>query len=86
MDAGDIIRRKLQVITASAKVDAAKATIPSFVPNTVNNITNLSTMTFTSEDSKINFNAGMKYLYYDNAGIPYVSSMNFGGYRLPYAK
>lgn len=86
MDASDIIRRNLQTINAAAKVAAVKATIPSFTATTVNNITNLSTMRFTSEDSKINFNAGMKYLYYDATGIPYVSSMNFCAARLPLTK
>lgn len=86
MDASDIIRRNLQTINAAAKVAAVKATNTSFVPTTVNNITNLSSMTFTSEDSKINFDAGMKYLYYDATGIPYMSTMNFGSVRLPLAK
>jgi hypothetical protein len=86
MDASDIIRRNLQAINAAAKVAAVKVTNPSFTATTVNKITNLSTMTFTSEDSKINFDAGMKYLYYDTAGIPYLSTMNFCSVRAPLTK
>ena len=48
-----------------------------------NNITYIESIKFASQEDKMNFDAGMKYVYYDAAGIPYVSSMNFCAQRLP---
>jgi hypothetical protein len=83
MDASELIRRKLQATISAAAVESSKKGNAAFIPVTTNNITLLSTMTLVSEDNKINFDAGMRYLYYDAAGIPYLSSMNFCAQRLP---
>jgi hypothetical protein len=80
MDASDLIRKKLQTTVATATVSASVQTNPV---TTQNNITSLQTINFASQDNKINFDTGMKYVYYDSAGIPYVSSMNFCVQRLP---
>lgn len=48
-----------------------------------NNITYIESIKFASQEDKMNFDAGMRYVYYDAAGIPYVSSMNFCAQRLP---
>ena len=83
MDASELIRRNLQATVSAAAVETSKKANPAFIPTTTNNITLLSTITFVSEDNKINFDAGMRYLYYDAAGIPYLSTMNFCAQRLP---
>ena len=80
MDASDIIRRNLQVIKAAAAVEAITAARPNFVANTTDSIVNVSTMTFTSAEAKMDFDAGMKYLSFTN-GIPTVSTMNFCALR-----
>jgi hypothetical protein len=80
MDASDLIRKKLQTVVATATVSASVQTNPV---TTQNNITSVQTINFASQDDKINFETGMKYVYYDAAGIPYVSSMNFCVQRLP---
>lgn len=48
-----------------------------------NNITYIESIKFASQEDKMNFDAGLRYVYYDAAGIPYVSSMNFCAQRLP---
>jgi hypothetical protein len=48
-----------------------------------NNITYIESIKFASQQDKMNFDAGLRYVYYDAAGIPYVSSMNFCAQRLP---
>jgi hypothetical protein len=80
MDASDLIRKKLQTVVATATVSASVQTNPV---TTQNNITSLQTIKFASQDDKINFDAGLRYVYYDAAGIPNVSSMNFCAQRLP---
>ena len=80
MDASDLIRRNFQVTNASAKVAAVKVTRPAFLANTVNNITNVSTMTFASAEDKMTFDAGIQYLKY-TTGVPTVSTMSFCGSR-----
>jgi len=80
MDASEVIRKKLQTTVATAAVSASAQTTPM---TTQNNITTLKTISFASQDDKMNFDAGMKYVYYDAAGIPNVSSMNFCAQRLP---
>ncbi len=83
MDASDLIRRKIQATIAEGAVAIAKQANPAFIPTTTNNITLLSTITFASQDDKMNFEAGMKYVYYDAAGVPTMSTMNFCSQRLP---
>jgi hypothetical protein len=80
MDASDLLRRNFQVTNASAKVAAVKVNRPAFVANTVNNITNVSTMTFASAEDKMTFDAGIQYLKY-TAGVPTLSTMSFCGAR-----
>jgi hypothetical protein len=80
MDASDLIRKKLQTTVATAAVSASTQTTPV---TTQNNITTLKTISFASQDDKMNFDAGMKYVYYDAAGVPNVSTMNFCAQRLP---
>lgn len=80
MDASDIIRRNLQVTKAAATVQSVKTVRPAFVATTVNNIINVSTLSFTSTEAKMDFDAGMKYLSFTN-GIPTVSTMNFCALR-----
>ena len=80
MDASDLIRKKLQTTVATAAVSASTQTTPV---TTQNNITTLKTIPFASQEDKMNFEAGMKYVYYDPTGVPYVSSMNFCVQRLP---
>lgn len=80
MDASDLIRKKLQTVAATAAVSASAQATPI---TTQNNITTLKTIPFASQEDKMNFDAGMRYVYYDAAGIPYVSSMNFCAQRLP---
>jgi hypothetical protein len=48
-----------------------------------NNITYIESIKFASQEDKMNFDAGLRYVYYDAAGIPNVSSMNFCAQRLP---
>jgi len=48
-----------------------------------NNITYIESIKFASQQDKMIFDAGLRYVYYDAAGIPYVSSMNFCAQRLP---
>jgi len=62
MDASDIIRRNLQVTKAAATVQAVKAARPAFVATTTNTQINVSTLSFTSTEAKMDFDAGMKYL------------------------
>jgi hypothetical protein len=76
MDASDIIRRNLQVVRASATVQAVEAARPTFIATTTNTQINVSTLSFTSAEAKMNFDAGMKYLSFTN-GTPTVSTMNF---------
>ena len=76
MDASDIIRRNLQVIRAAARVEAVSTKNPTFVANTSNSQINVSTMSFSTAEHKMDFEAGMKYLSFTN-GIPTVSTMNF---------
>jgi hypothetical protein len=80
MDASDLIRKKLQTVVATAAVSASAQTTPI---TTQNNITTLQTISFASQDDKMNFDAGLRYVYYDAAGIPYLSTMNFCAQRLP---
>jgi hypothetical protein len=58
-----------------------RALIATYTPQ--NNITYIQSIKFASQEDKMNFDAGMRYVYYDAAGIPYVSSMNFSAQRLP---
>jgi hypothetical protein len=60
---------------------SSRALIATYTPQ--NNITYIQSIKFASQEDKINFDAGMRYVYYDAAGIPYVSSMNFSAQRLP---
>ena len=76
MDASDIIRRNEQVTNAAAKVEQVKLKNPSFVANTVSNITYVSTMTFSNSQEKVNFDTGMQFIKY-TSGIPTVSTMIF---------
>jgi hypothetical protein len=55
--------------------------IATYTPQ--NNITYIESIKFASQQDKMNFDAGLRYVYYDAAGIPYVSSMNFCAQRLP---
>jgi hypothetical protein len=80
MDASDIIRRNLQVTKAAGKVQEVKLKNPAFVATTTSGIINVSTMTFTSTEDKLDFDAGMKYLSYTN-NIPTVSTMTFCALR-----
>ena len=80
MDASDIIRRNLQVARAAATVESVAAVRPSFVATTTNTQINVSTLSFTSAEAKMDFDAGMKYLSFTN-GIPTVSTMNFCAVR-----
>lgn len=80
MIASDVIRRNLQVVRAAAKVQEVSLKHPGFVANTTDSIVNVSSMTFSSAEAKMDFDAGMKYLSFTN-GIPTVSTMNFCALR-----
>lgn len=80
MDASDLIRRNLQVTRAAATVEAIATARPTFVATTTNNIINVSTLTFTSTEAKMDFDAGMKYLSF-KTGVPTLSTMNFCALR-----
>ena len=80
MDASDIIHRNLQLAKAAATVQAVKAARPAFVATTTNNIINVSTLTFSTAESKMDFDAGMKYLSF-TSGVPTLSTMNFCALR-----
>ena len=73
--------------TGTYTLNVANQTVPSqalqatYTPQ--NNLTYIESIKFASQEDKMNFDAGMRYVYYDNAGIPYVSSMNFCAQRLP---
>jgi hypothetical protein len=81
MDASDIIRRNLQVVRAVGTVQTAAAKRPDFVATTTNAVTKVSTISFTSAEAKMDFDAGMKYLSFTN-GIPTVSTMKFCSLRI----
>lgn len=60
---------------------SSRALISTYTPQ--NNITYIESIKFASQEDKMNFDAGMRYVYYDAAGIPYLSTMNFCAQRLP---